>query len=281
MMTRLDRIRGARAGVALLLLGAGACGVSTQQEMQIGAQQSAQINQQVPLVDDPVIVGYVNQLGQQLAATTSRADLDWRFFVVNTDVLNAFALPGGYIYVNRGILANASNTSELAGVMAHEVSHVALRHSVKQMEQMQGANVGLALTCTLTGVCNSQAAQAAINLGGNLVFAKFSRADEKQADDVGFQTVVKAGINPQGMLTFFEKLLQEEQTQGASSNASSWFATHPGTQDRIADIQGLLSRLTPSQLQSLTTDTQAFEQMKARLRQLPPAPRQQTAPSED
>lgn len=280
MMTRLDRIRGARAGVALLLLGASACGVSTQQEMQIGAQQSAQINQQIPLVDDPVIVGYVNQLGRQLAATTSRAELDWRFFVVNTDVLNAFALPGGYVYVNRGILANASNMSELAGVMAHEVSHVTLRHSVEQMEQMNTANIGVTLACTLTNICQSQAAQAAINVGGSLVFAKFSRTDEKEADDTGFQLLVRSGINPTGMLTFFEKMLQEEQASGGGS-ASPWFSSHPGTQDRIADIQSMLGKLGTVQLRPLTTDTQAFEQMKARLRQLPPAPRQQAAPSED
>lgn len=280
MTTRLDRFRGARAGVALLLLGAGACGVSTQQEVQLGAQQSAQINQQIPLVDDPVIVGYVNQLGHTLASHTNRADLDWHFFVVNTDVLNAFALPGGYVYVNRGILANASNMSELAGVMAHEISHVTLRHSVKQMEQMNTANIGVALACTLTNVCQSQAAAAAINVGGSLVFAKFSRTDEKEADDTGFQLLVQSGINPTGMLTFFQKLLQEEQASGGSG-ASSWFSDHPGTQDRIADIQNMLSRMSPAQLSSMTTDTRAFEQMKARLHQLPPAPRQQAAPSDD
>lgn len=272
MAITLFRTFAARAGLALTLVGAGACGVSTQQEIELGAEQSQQINSQIPLVTDPVIVGYVNQLGRQLAATTSRADLDWHFFVVNTDVVNAFALPGGYVYVNRGILERAARMDELAGVIGHEISHVVLRHSVKQMEQVQNANIGVALACTLTNVCANQAAQAAINVGGSLVFAKFSRTDEKEADDAGFSTVVKSGINPQGMLSFFQKLMQEEQSQGGSG-ATSWFSDHPGTQDRIADIQRLLGAMTPAQLNALASDTPTFQQMKQRVRALPPAPK--------
>lgn len=273
MMIASLRTHATRAVLALALVGTAACGgISKQQEIQIGAEQSRQINSQIPLVTDPLIVGYVNQLGRHLASTTSRADLDWHFFVVNTDVVNAFALPGGYVYVNRGILERAERMDELAGVMAHEISHVVLRHSVEQMEQVQNANIGVALACTLTNVCASQAAQAAINVGGSLVFAKFSRADEKAADDAGFATVVKAGIDPRGMLTFFQKLMREEQSQGGSG-ATSWFSDHPGTQDRIADIQHMLSAMTPAQLNALVDDTPAFQQMKQRVRALPPAPR--------
>ena len=95
----------------------------------------------------PSVDGYVNSLGQSIASRTSRADLQWQFAVVNTDVINAFALPGGFVYVNRGVLARASNESELAGVLAHEIEHVVRRHSVKQMEQAQQANVGVGLVC--------------------------------------------------------------------------------------------------------------------------------------
>ena len=187
--------------------------------------------------------------------------------------MNAFALPGGIVYVNRGVLERADRMDELAGVIGHEIEHVVRRHSVKQMEQMQGANVGVALACTLTNICSNQAAAAAINVGGTAIFAKFSRTDEVQADEGGFQNVINAGISPEGMLSFFQKLLAEEQ-QSNNSNVSSWFSDHPGTQDRIADIQRMLAQVPQSQLRSLTTDTQAFQAMKRRVMSLPPAPRQ-------
>jgi len=265
----------AALGLAVAL-GISACGVSQQQEVQLGQQESAQIQQQLPLVQDAVINQYVNALGNQIASHTSRADLQWQFYVVNTDVVNAFALPGGIIYVNRGVLERADRMDELAGVMGHEIEHVVRRHSVKQMEQMQGANVGVALACTLTNICSNQAAATAINVGGTAIFAKFSRTDEVQADEGGFHNVMNAGISPNGMLTFFQKLLAEEQ-QSNNSNVSSWFADHPGTQDRIADIQRMLAQVSASQLRSLTTDTQAFQQMKRRVMSLPPAPRQTTS----
>lgn len=239
----------------------------------MGAQEAQQVQQQLPMLNDAPINNYVNALGNQIASHTSRADLAWHFAVVNTDVVNAFALPGGYVYVNRGVLTRASNESELASVLGHEIEHVVERHSVKQMEQMQGANVGVTLACALTGVCNSQVAQAGINVAGGLVFAKMSRTDEIQADEGGFRNMINAGINPRGMLTFFDKLLAEEQQSGGSSNVSAWFSDHPGTQDRIADIQRMLNSTPASQLRGLRTDSNAFDQMKARLAQLPPAPK--------
>lgn len=258
---------GLTAGVSLAACG----GISQQQEVELGAQQAQQVNAQLPMLQDATINSYVNSLGNALARSTSRADLAWNFAVVNTDVINAFALPGGYIYVNRGILEQADNESELASVLAHEVEHVVRRHSVKQMEEVNNANIGVALACTLTNVCNNQVAAAAIQVGGSAYFAKNSRADEVEADEGGFAMLAKTGINPRGMLTFFQKLLAEEQRSGGG-NASSWFADHPGTQDRIDDIQGLLSA-NANQLSGLRTDSQAFQAVKRRLAQLPPAPR--------
>jgi predicted Zn-dependent protease len=256
------------AGLAACAALAGCGGVSQQQEVQMGAQTAQQVNAQLPILNDATVNAYVNSLGRSIASRTSRADLDWRFAVVNTEVINAFALPGGYIYVNRGVISRASNESELAGVLGHEIEHVVRRHSLKQMEQAQGANVGVGIACALTGICNNQVAAAAIQVGGTAVFAKFSRADEVQADEGGFFNVMNAGINPRGMLTFFQKLLAEEQQSGGSGPASAWFADHPGTQDRIADIQRLLQE-NANRLNGLRTDTQAFQNAKARLRQIP------------
>jgi len=188
-----------RATVAIAAAGLlTACGVSTQQEVQMGQEEAQQVSAQLPMVQDAQIQNYVNTLGQRIASRTSRADLQWQFQVVNSDVVNAFALPGGFVYVNRGVLERADNMSEVAGVLGHEIEHVVRRHSVKQMEQAQGANVGVGILCALTGVCQSGVAQAAINIGGTAVFAKFSRTDEVQADEGGFNNLIRAGINPRG-----------------------------------------------------------------------------------
>jgi predicted Zn-dependent protease len=248
------------------------CGVSQQQEVQMVQQEAQQVSAQLPMVQDAYIQNYVNTLGQRIASRTSRADLQWQFQVVNSDVVNAFALPGGFIYINRGVLERADNMSEVAGVLGHEIEHVVRRHSVKQMEQAQGANVGVGILCALTGVCQSGIAQAAINVGGTAVFAKFSRTDEVQADEGGFQNVMRAGISPRGMLTLFQKLLAEEQSSG-NSNVSAWFADHPGTSDRIADIQRMLNQVPASTLNQLQVNDANFSTMKSRLARLGPAPR--------
>ena len=261
---------------ALAFIGLGlvaGCGVSTQQEIQMGQQEAQQVAQQVPMLNDAQIDSYVNALGNRIAKLTSRGDLDWHFSVVNSGDVNAFALPGGFIYVNRGVLDRSDRMDELAGVLGHEIQHVVLRHSVKQMQQAQGADVGVTIACVLTRVCNSQIAQAGIDVAGTLVFAKFSRTDEIQADEGGFQNVMRAGISPRGMLSLFQKLLAEEQATGGSGATAPWFADHPGTQDRIADIQRMLNQVPASRLNSLQTSDAGFTAVKRRLAQLPPPPR--------
>ncbi|MBX6331819.1 MAG: M48 family metalloprotease [Gemmatimonadaceae bacterium] len=263
--------------VGLLCSAAAGCAVSTQQEVQLGQQYAAQVDSELPIVQDAEINRYINVLGDSIARLTSRGDLDWHFYVVNTKVVNAFALPGGFIYVNRGIIERADKLDELAGVIGHEIGHVVKRHSVKQMQQMQGANIGVALTCVLTRVCESQAAQTAINVGGAAVFAKFSREDEKEADEEGVRNVVRAGISPQGMVSFFQKLLDEEQSKPSALEA--WFSDHPLTQDRIADVEGMIKQFPQQQIASLTTDSQGFHAFKDRVAALPaPPPGQKQQP---
>ena len=246
------------------------CAVSQQQEVQMGAQYAAQLDQQLPMVNDPEVVRYINVLGDSIAHVTSRRDLDWHFYVVNSPEVNAFAVPGGYVYVNRGLIERATRMDELAGVLGHEIGHVIRRHTIKQMQQQQGANVGITLACILTQICNNQVAGTAINAGAGALFAKFSRTDEAQADEEGFKNVVRAGISPEGLVTMFQKLIAERKsTPGA---VDGWFATHPLEEARIADVQRLINTLTPAQLAALTTDSKNFETFKARLASLPPPP---------
>src|SRR5436190_5136046 len=152
---------------AVLAVSAAACGVSTQQEIQMGQEYSAQINAQLPIVQDAEINRYVNVLGDSIANLADNRGLDYHFYVVNAAEINAFAVPGGFVYVNRGLIEKAENLSELAGVLGHEIGHVVRRHSVKQMEKAQGANIGLVLGCTRINICNNQAANAAIQIGGS------------------------------------------------------------------------------------------------------------------
>lgn len=247
-----------------------ACGVSTQQEVQMGQEYARQINAQLPIVQDPELNRYINVLGDSIARLTSRADLDWRFFIVDSKEVNAFAVPGGFIYINRGLIERTDRMDEVAGVLGHEIGHVVRRHTVKQMEKAQGANIGVTLACVLTSVCNSQVAGAAINIAGGAVFARFSRQDEIEADNEGFNNVVRAGISPVGMVTMFQKLLAERRSRPAGVEA--WFLTHPLEEDRIAAIQARINQIPPATLARLGTDTRNFHTFKARLQSLPPSP---------
>ena len=247
------------------------CGVSAQQEMEMGAQTAQEINSQIPLVRDPEINRYINVLGDSLARVADNRGIDYTFYVVDAPEVNAFAVPGGYVYVNRGLIERTRNMSQLAGVLGHEIGHVVLRHSVQQMEQMQQAQVGVTLACILTSICQSQAGQAAINVGGTALFAKFSRDDEREADQQAVTTTVRAGINPNGIPEMFEILLAERSRNPGA--VDSWFSTHPLEEDRIAQTRAMISKIDPAVLRTLTTDTQAYQTFKRRVQALPPSPR--------
>jgi predicted Zn-dependent protease len=247
-----------------------ACSISQQQEVQMGQEYAQQINAQLPIIQDPEINRYINVLGDSIARLTSRRDLDWQFFVVDAKEVNAFAVPGGFIYVNRGLVERADQMDELAGVLGHEIGHVLRRHTIKQMEKAQGANVGVTLACILTSICNSQVAGAAINVAGGALFARFSRQDEAEADQEGFDNTVRAGISPTGMVTMFRKLLDERKSRPGA--VDSWFLTHPLEEDRITAVQARINELPPSKLASLGTDTRNFHSFKARILSLPPSP---------
>ena len=247
-----------------------ACGVSQQQEVAMGTQYAQQINAQLPIVDDAELNRYINVLGDSIARLADARDLDWHFYIVDAPEVNAFAVPGGFIYVNRGLIERTSQMDELAGVLGHEIGHVVRRHSVKQMEKANNANIGVTLACVLTSICNSDAAQAAIQVGGAAVFARFSRQDEAEADAEGIKNVVRANISPEGIPTMFERLLQERRRSPAGVEA--WFLTHPLEEDRITATRAQIAQIDPAVLRTLTRDSQRYQQFKARVAALPPSP---------
>lgn len=261
----------AGAGLALAATLQTACGVSTQQEAQMGAEYSAQINAQLPIVQDPEINRYLNVLGDSIARLADpRQEIQYHFYMVNANEVNAFAVPGGYVYVNRGLVERTQNLSQLAGVLGHEIGHVVRRHSVKQMEKAQGANVGVTLACVLTSVCNSGLGQAAIQVGGSAIFAKFSRDDEAEADQEAIKNTIRAGISPNGIPQMFQILINERNSRPGA--VDSWFATHPMEEDRVQATQAAINSIDPAILRGLTVDSRAFQTFKARVHNLPPAP---------
>ena len=255
---------------AALALTVAGCAVSTQQEVQMGAEYAQQINSQLPIVRDPEVNRYINILGDQIASRADDRGLEWHFYVVDSREVNAFAVPGGFIYVNRGLIERTQNLSQLAGVLGHEIGHVTRRHSIEQMQQAQKANIGVTLACVLTRICESQVAQTGINVAGTALFSKFSRDDEREADTEGIRNVIRAGISPQGIPQMFQILLNERQRNPAAVEA--WFATHPTEEERIRDTQSQIASLGAAAVQGLSMDTQAYQAFKRRVQSLP-APR--------
>jgi beta-barrel assembly-enhancing protease len=256
--------------VALTAASAG-CVASTQQELKLGADYAAQIDQQLPIVRDPESVRYINVLGDSIARVSDSRGLQWQFSIVDQPEINAFAVPGGYIYVNRGLIERAKTMSELAGVLGHEIAHVTQRHSMQQMAKNQQASYGaLGLCVAFPSFCNSGLGNAAIQYGGGAVFAKFSRNDETDADRFGVTYVTRAGIDPRGMPSMFRTLLAERKANPSALEA--WFASHPMEEDRVAVTEREIGKIDPIILKTLTRDTPAFQRFKARLATLPRTP---------
>ena len=263
-----------RVLLAPMLLG---CTVSQDQEVDLGRRNAEQVEAQMPLVHDQVASSYVQALGVSIARTTERSDLQWRFRIVDSRAVNAFALPGGFIYVNRGLIERTETLDELAGALAHEVSHVALRHSVRQMEKQTNTGVAVELGCRLTDLCSSEVARAAIQIGGAALFARYSRHDEAEADSQAVQLVVNAGIDPNGIPALFKRLMEERRRSPAG--IETFFASHPLEEDRIVATEREIAALAPSLPQGLRSDDPSYRAFKAHLASLPRAPEpEQLAP---
>jgi predicted Zn-dependent protease len=263
----MKRLLAAAAGAALLA----GCAVTTRQEVQMGANYSTQLNAKLPIIQDPAANRYVTMLGDSIAKLADQRQLTWHFYLVDDSTVNAFALPGGYIYVNRGLVERATQMDELAGALGHEIGHVTRRHTAKTIEKQRGATAGIVGLCVVLNTCNDGLASDAINVGTSAVFARFSREDEAEADAEGVKNVVRAGIDPRGMRDLFQVLLSERSTKPAG--VSAWFASHPMEEDRIAHVDALIAQVDPAILATLTRDTPRYDDFRRHLLTLPHVPK--------
>ena len=233
---------------------------SLDKQVEMGKQFAAQVQQSAKLVTDPVVNEYVNRVAQNIVLN-SDAKVPFTVKVIDSDDPNAFALPGGFFFVNSGLILAADNESELAGVMAHEIAHVAACHAAREMTRSKLANFA-SIPLMIVGGPIGYAAYEVAGLAVPLGFMKFSRGFEKQADFLGVQYAYKAGYDPQGMVTFFEKI--EALNKKKPGFISKAFASHPQTPARIKATQKEITSILPPRKQYIL-DTSDFEQVKARL----------------
>ena len=233
---------------------------SIESEIRMGKEYAQQVEASVKLVQDPVITEYVNRIGQNLVRN-SDAQVPFTIKVIDSDEINAMALPGGFFYVNSGLILAADEEAELAGVMAHEIAHVAARHAMRGMTRSNWANIGT-IPLIFVGGGIGYAVRSAAGIGLPLTFLTFSRGFEAEADYLGLQYMYKTGYDPQAFISFFEKVqAQEKKKPGTLAKA---FATHPQTPDRISRSQEEISQILPARAE-YTVTTSEFDQVKARL----------------
>lgn len=263
-------MRGGRALLVLLLALLSGC-ITEEREQELGDQIAAQINAHLPLVRDPALNRYVNRLGNLIARESARPDVPYRFYIVDSPEVNAFALPGGHIYVNRGLIERTESVSQLAGVLAHEIGHVAARHGAEMMERRlrTGALVST-LYDLILGTEPALLDQRALQMGRALWVASHSREAEEEADKLAVEYLVAAGVDPRGIITLLAGLLQEEKETGVPH--LGWFATHPMTADRIALTRREIREELPEDPRALASDIPSYTLFLRRLEALPPPP---------
>lgn len=240
--------------------------VSVSQEIAIGKQAHAQVRRQVPELRDAETADYVRSIGRALAAQAGGPKYPYSFTVADLRELNAFALPGGPVWIHRGLIHAATNESQLAGVVAHEIAHISQRHAADQLTKATMASWGLGVLGALLG--NDGGATAAKVAAGFLadgLFLKFSRDDEREADRVGLQLLTRAGWDGRGMVELFETLSREQARD--PGRVELFFSTHPSPQDRIRRLQADVGKRTGRR------DSARFQAIKARLLKMPPPTR--------
>jgi predicted Zn-dependent protease len=241
-------------------VGSGVNFYSIEKEIALGKQLAQEIERQAKIIEDPVIAEYVNRIGQNLVRN-SDAKVPFTIKVIDTDVPNAVSLPGGFFFVNSGLITLADTESEIAGAMAHEIAHVAARHGTRQATRGQVANfatIPLIFMGGWTGYGIRQAAGLVIPMG----FLQFSRAFEREADSLGLQYLYKAGYDPNAMAEMFERMEKLEKTKPGT--LSKLFSTHPMTQDRVASAQKEIQETLPPK-PDYVINTSEYLDVKSRL----------------
>jgi|SRR5688572_28438723 len=218
--------------------------VSEGQEIQMGQQAAQEVAQSIGFVDDPELQSYVAGIGKRMAAKSERPDLPWEFHVVNDASVNAFALPGGFIYVTRGLLSHMNSEAELASVLGHEIGHVTARHSVQQISKAQLATLGLGIG----SIVSSDVAQFAglASQGLQVLFLKYGRDAENQADDLGFRYALGQRYDVREMANVFETLNRASQAGGEGGRLPEWLSTHPNPENRVQRTEERLDTLHTS-----------------------------------
>jgi predicted Zn-dependent protease len=236
---------------------------SIESDIKMGKQYAQMVDSSSKLVTDPVVAEYVNRLGQNLVRN-SDAQVPFVFKIIDSDVVNAMSLPGGFVYVDTATILAADGEAELAGVMAHEIAHVAARHATRQMTRAQYANIGT-LPLIFMGGGIGLAVRSAAGIGLPMTFMSFQRGFEAEADYLGLQYMYKAGYDPQSFVSFFEKLQALEKKKPGT--LAKTFASHPQTPDRIAQSQEEIEKILPARAE-YTVTTSEFDEVKARLASL-------------
>jgi predicted Zn-dependent protease len=246
---------------------------SQSEDIQVGQNASTEVDKQLPLIRDPQVVRYVNDLGKRLATVApnkpGEVKYPWTFNVVNSSDINAFALPGGFIYVNRGAIEAAQEEAQIAGVIAHEEGHVVMRHGTHMASEMMLAQAPLSILAGLLGQSSSlgsQLAQLGISFGVNSILLRNSRSAESQADEVGTYILYHAGYDPYGMAQFFQIIQQKYPRR-----TIQFFSDHPDPGNRIRNVDEEIPKLGPKK--NWKTDSPEFEAVKQKLQNMPPAPR--------
>src|SRR5215831_15703419 len=236
---------------------------SLEKEMALGKSLAQEVEKSSKLIDDPIVTEYVNRVGQNLVRN-SDAKVPFTIKVVDSDVINAFAFPGGFFYVNSGLILRAQEESELAGVMAHEISHVTARHGTKQATKADIIQIGaMAAMIFVPYGWAGYGIYEGMNLAIPLTFLKFSRDAEREADFLGIQYMYKAGYDPNAYVTFFERIQADEKRRPGS--IPKFFSTHPPTPERIELAQKEIARILPDKDEYIVT-TSEFDSVKSRLR---------------
>src|SRR6266851_724671 len=238
---------------------------SLEREIGLGKQLAQEVERSSKLIDDPVVTEYVNRVGQNLVRN-SDARVPFTIKVIDSDEINAFALPGGFFYVNSGLILHAQEESELAGVMAHEISHVTARHGTKNAtkgELMQLATIPLMILGPAGWA--GYGLYEGLNLAIPVTYLKFSRDAEREADFLGLQYMYKAGYDPNSYVTFFERIQADEKRRPGS--IPKVFSTHPPTPERIENTQKEIARILPARQEYIVT-TSEFDSVKSRLRNI-------------